>query len=197
MPEAKKGAEKEEKLLPHQEQMKLGPNRKEEEQMLESASARAEEDSKALEEMANDVKRIQAEFENYKKRNAKEMSEAREHGSAHFAKSMLELMDDLDAAVEKGEGETKKAMELVRRKFHSIMEREGLHEIKALNEKFDPYRHEAVMSQEHEGEEGRVLSVARKGYMLNGRIIRHAMVVVSKKKNGKDEESKEGGGKKE
>ena len=191
MSEEKKGAEKEEKLLPHQEQMKLGPNRKEEEQLLESATVRAEEDSKALEEMANDLRRIQAEFENYKKRNAKEMSEAREHGSAHFAKSLLEFMDDLDAAVEKGDGETKKAMELVRRKFHAILEKEGLHEIKALGEKFDPYRHEAVMSQEHEGEESRVLSVMRKGYMFNGRIIRHAMVVVSKKKEEKKEREDE------
>jgi len=191
MSEEKKGAEKEEKLLPHQEQMKLGPNRKEEEQLLESATVRAEEDSKMLEEMANDLKRIQAEFENYKKRNAKEMFEAREHGGAHFAKSLLEFMDDLDAAVEKGEGETKKAMELVRRKFHSILEKEGLHEIKALGEKFDPYRHEAVMSQEHDGEESRVLSVMRKGYMFNGRIIRHAMVVVSKKKGEKKEKEEE------
>ena len=147
--------------------------------MLESSKAKELEDR---------VMRLQAEFENYKKRNARENENLQESAAADIILKLLPLVDDFDMAIrhmEKADSEFKKGMELIYAKLLDVLVKEGVGEMKCLGESFDPYRHDAL--RHGEGEEGKVIEVIQKGYLFKGKVLRHAKVAVG---NGKKEEVK-------
>ena len=143
---------------------------------------------KQLEEEKDRCLRLNAEFDNFRKRILKEREEFIKYANE---KLVLELVDVLES-LERGIENTKKAgdkdkliegMELVYKQFKNVLEKTGLTPIKALGEKFDHYKHEAMMQTiTDECDEGIILEEFARGYMLNGKVIRYSKVRVSKSK---------------
>jgi molecular chaperone GrpE len=152
------------------------------EQRLASAEAEAEAH-------LNDLKRLAAEFENYRKRVAREQQALSTRAAERLVKELLPIVDDLERALEAAEEHEEAKLEegvrLVHRQLASILEREGLAEIET-DGKFDPHVHEALLSQPSEADEGSVIEVLQKGYRLGDRVLRPARVAVAgpKEANG-------------
>jgi molecular chaperone GrpE len=147
----------------------------------ELAEARRERD-----EYLGLAQRTKADFENYRKRVAKETSEALARGKADLARQLLPALDNLERALAAGEDPSShdalvKGVAMVRDELHSRLEGAGVESFDPTGEKFDPQLHEALSAVPDEGTEpGLVLETIEKGYRLNGQVLRAAKVVVSK-----------------
>ncbi|MFH1285339.1 MAG: nucleotide exchange factor GrpE [Candidatus Micrarchaeota archaeon] len=148
-------------------------------------------------ELSNHLKRLQAEFENYKKRVEKEKNELKSAGRVEAVANILTALDDVEAGVktlEESEAseEVKKGVYMIQEKLANALRAEGVREIDALGKKVDLEKHEVMLCEKGDESEtdGKILRVLRKGYEMNGRIIRHALVSVCKKeeKEGVKEE---------
>ena len=144
--------------------------------------ALAEEKEKAEKYLAN-WQRSQADFANYKKRSEQEKEEVIEFANSVLMCNLLPIMDDLERAfasvpAELDESNWTEGIRLIYNKLKTTLETQGLTEIKARGEPFDPRLHEAVMHQE--GEEGMVVEETQKGYKFKERVIRPSLVVVGK-----------------
>jgi molecular chaperone GrpE len=127
--------------------------------------------------------RKQAEFENYKKRIDRERSEFVQFASAELMRELLNALDSFDLALRNTGGDLR-GFELIYKQLQDTMGRFGLKPIEAKGEKFDPNFHQAVSTQPTDDvEENTVVEEMRKGYTLNGRLLRPAMVIVSTKKD--------------
>jgi molecular chaperone GrpE len=132
--------------------------------------------------------RKQAEFENYKKRIDREKSEFMQFASAELMKELLNTLDSFDLALQNaatdGGGEnTLRGFELIYKQLQDTLARFGLQPIDAKGKAFDPNYHQAVATEpSEEVPENIVVAEMRKGYTLNGRLLRPAMVSVSVKK---------------
>ncbi len=130
--------------------------------------------------------RAQAEMENLRKRTVRDVESAHKYALEKFVHELLPIMDSLSlgmAAAETAENtdEIRAGMDLTLKMFISAMEKFGVKTIDPQGEKFNPEQHEAVSMQELEGSESNtVVTVMQKGYELNGRLVRPAMVVVAK-----------------
>ena len=132
------------------------------------------------------AQRTRADFENYRKRVAKETSEALARGKAELARSLLPALDNLERALAAGEDASAhqaliEGVAMVRDELHSRLEAAGVESFDPTGEKFDPQLHEALSTQPSEGaESGIVLETLERGYRLNGQVLRPAKVVVSR-----------------
>ena len=134
-------------------------------------------------EHLNDLKRVAAEFENYRKRVARDQESLVARAHERLVKELLPVLDDLEralaAAEEHEEATLEEGVRLVHRELASALEREGLAEIDT-NGHFDPHVHEALLSQPSSDQaEGTVIEVVQKGYRLGDRVVRPARVVVA------------------
>jgi molecular chaperone GrpE len=133
-------------------------------------------------ERLNDLKRVAAEFENYRKRVARDQESLVARAHERLVKELLPVLDDLEralaAAEEHQEAKLEEGVRLVHRELADALEREGLAEIET-NGHFDPHVHEALLSQPSDAEEGSVIEVVQKGYRLGDRVVRPARVVVA------------------
>jgi molecular chaperone GrpE len=118
--------------------------------------------------------RVKAEFDNYKKRVAREEIELRERAAAALAEKLLVVLDACDAAI--GHGATD--VEPIAKMLGELLEREGLVRLAPEGEPFDPNHHDAVMHEPGEGGESVVVETLRTGYEWKGRVLRPAMVKV-------------------
>jgi molecular chaperone GrpE len=157
--------------------------------MAEGADSRGQELDEARRqagEYLEHLQRLQAEFDNYRKRILREQTRAVEMASEPLARRLLEVLDEFDLALMAAERRPDfeqflHGVELVYAKLVDILRAEGLERIEAEGKAFDPERHEALM-QAHEGEgEPYVADVLRQGYTLKGRVIRPAGVKVGRK----------------
>ena len=141
------------------------------------------EEAKAAEESERYM-RLMAEFQNFKKRAAKEKTDIHAYANEKLMNELLPVLDNFERALETKTDEVEnyaKGMELIFQQMKTALENHGLKEITALGEDFDPNKHSAVMTEEtEEFESGKVSKVLQKGYELNGRVIRPSMVAVSK-----------------
>jgi molecular chaperone GrpE len=133
-----------------------------------------------VKELEEHLLRLTADFENFKKRSVKEHEMLREASTASTLAKLLPIVDEFGIAVshKSQDKEFQQGMEMIHAKLLGLLKEEGVEEMKALGESFDPYKHEAV--RQAEGEEGKVLEVVQKGYMFKGKVLRHAKVVVGK-----------------
>jgi len=126
--------------------------------------------------------RLAADFENYKKRAARERQEYVALANERLIAELLPILDDLEralaAAEQHEEAQLEDGVRLVHRSLASLLERHGVTAIEA-DGKFDPHVHEALLSQPSEAEEGSVLDVVQKGYKLGDRVVRPARVIVA------------------
>ncbi|MEW6295466.1 MAG: nucleotide exchange factor GrpE [Candidatus Diapherotrites archaeon] len=147
-----------------------------------------------LQEYTESLQRLQAEFENFKKRIEKEKKEFMEYSNAGLIAKILPVIDSIDAAVKhfKETGNTKKedfikGIELIRKQLMETLEKEGLKEIKSKEEKFDPLYHEAMICcEDKEKENHKIIEELQKGYMLWEKVLRHSKVKINKLKEEKE-----------
>jgi molecular chaperone GrpE len=127
--------------------------------------------------------RLAADFDNYRKRMAREHAELTQRANERLLNELLPVLDDLEraleAAAEHEEAKLEEGVRLVHRSLLGLVERHGLTEIDT-DGAFDPHVHEALLAQPGEGaEEGSVLQVLQKGYRLGDKVIRPARVIVA------------------
>ncbi len=138
---------------------------------------KAEEAAKNYESL----QRLMAEFDNYKKRSARERESLYNSLVGDIITDFLEIIDNLDKAIESAEESSfKQGIELIRKQFIDTLKKYNVEEIKALNETFDPNYHESInhVDDPAYGEQ-EVIEVFRKGYKLGDKVIRYAMVKVA------------------
>jgi molecular chaperone GrpE len=130
--------------------------------------------------------RARAEFANYRKRVEREQEEARSRIAGEILLRVLGIMDDLDRALKDrpASGEAAawaEGIELIYRKFQSLLDAEGVEPIRAEGQSFDPSLHEALSHEESEAhQEGHVIEVVKRGYRIGDRVLRPALVRVAK-----------------
>ena len=133
-------------------------------------------------EAVDHLKRVAADFDNYRKRAARDQESLVARAHERLVKELLPVLDNLERALEAGEqheeAKLAEGVALVARELRSALEREGLLEIET-DGKFDPHVHEALLTQPSEAEEGSVIEVLQKGYRLGDRVLRPARVVIS------------------
>ena len=129
--------------------------------------------------------RLLAEFDNYKRRTQKERSDLLKYEGQSLAKSLLPILDDLNRTLEIDEktesNAIMKGINLIVAKLDKILVDLGIEAFDSIGEKFDPDRHEALMSEKSKEKENVIIKEFEKGYVYNDKILRHAKVVVSKK----------------
>lgn len=143
----------------------------------------AEKKISSLEGELSDLKdrymRTLAEYDNYRKRSAKEKENTYSDAYAAFAAEILPVLDNLERAEQYGADGVAEGVKLILTQFRAVLEKMGVFEIKALDEAFDPNFHNAVMhEQDEEKPANTVTEVLQKGYRLGDRVIRPAMVKV-------------------
>lgn len=130
--------------------------------------------------------RAKAETENARRRSLEEVEKARKFALDKFAGDLLAVKDSLEAALATGDKASlesiKSGVELTLKQLASVFEKNAIQEVNPLGEKFDPNRHQAISMVEGEGEPNTVATVLQKGYLLNERVIRPALVMVFKSK---------------
>lgn len=138
--------------------------------------------NKDLQEKKDRLLRLQADFDNFRRRSAKEREEISAVVTQNFCKDMLPLLDNFERAMA---AETKdveafqKGVEMIFTQFQEILKKNGLEHIEAIGQKFDPNFHQAVMRVEDpEKEDDTVAQELQKGYMVKGRVVRPSMVQV-------------------
>jgi molecular chaperone GrpE len=160
---------------------------------LEAALNKAKEEAR---ENYDRLLRATADFENYKKRVAKEKSDLIRYGNEELLKALLPVIDNLERALEHAQAEgnqegIKGGVEMTLQQFLQILQRFGVTPISAEGERFDPTRHEAVMEQATGAyTPGHVVSELERGYLLNDRLVRPAKVVVAKATDDAEENTK-------
>jgi molecular chaperone GrpE len=159
---------------------------KEMEEKVESLKKEATENHDRLLRMA-------AEFENYKKRTAREMNDFRKFANESFVKAMLPVVDSLDLAITSASNDQQANSSLLEgvtmtlKEIYKVFEQFGITPIESMGKTFDPAFHQAMMQEETEAyPENTVSRELQKGYMIHDRLLRPAMVVVSKKKEASE-----------
>jgi molecular chaperone GrpE len=157
----------------------------EEEPANEEDALRAKEEASEEREQPEDylalAQRIQADFENYRKRAAREAAAAGERAKSGLVRELLPIVDNLEralASAEDTEQHLAEGVRLVHSELIAVLERNGIQQFDPVGDKFDPSEHEAL-SVRNDGEPGLVLEVVERGYRANGTVLRPARVVVS------------------
>ncbi len=187
--------EKEQKFTKENEDTEIKMEQKHEEhkkkkkkdEQLEELTRQLQKKEEVIKTLQERLLYLQADFENFKKLKNKEKQDLLKFGNEVLIKELLPVIDNLERALDhslktndyKGIHE---GVSLVLNEFLRVLERAGLSRVEAVGKKFDPNLHEAFYQEERDDvEPDIVLSELQKGYMLNGRLIRPAMVTVSKK----------------
>ena len=161
-------------------------SKKELEHEVEELTAEVESTKKELAETKDQLLRGLADFDNYRKRIAREREHMTKCANEDLIRKLLEVIDNIELALEAASDAKdfegfRQGIDLIYKRLSEILTKEGLCPITCLGEDFDPNYHEAVMAIEAEGTESeKVVEEMQKGYTLDGRVIRPSKVVVSK-----------------
>ena len=168
------------------------------EQAIEMLKAQVEEKTKLAEENYDRFLRAQAELENYKKRVEREKSSLVKYGNEDLIKAILPVIDNLERALEHPQGENPdgfvEGITITLSQLLQVLEKFGVTPVASVGEPFDPSKHEAMMQVESaDHEPNTVVSELQRGYFLNDRLLRPAMVSVAQppRQNEEEEESSE------
>jgi molecular chaperone GrpE len=163
-----------------------------EDKVQQSQQAEVEEDplvvlARERDEYLDTLQRVKAEFDNYRKRVARDQRELAARANERVVGQLVPVLDDLERALEAAadheEAKLEEGVRLVHRALADALTREGLAEI-PTDGKFDPHTQEALLSQPSDVEEGTVIQVLQKGYTLGDRVLRPARVVISSGADG-------------
>ncbi len=154
--------------------------------IIKELEAKIETADQEAKETHDRLLRVSAEFENYKKRSAREIEGFRKFANESLVKDMLPVVDNLERAVVSSgdsgaDSSIVEGVDLILKDILKIFDKFGIKPIEALGEKFDPGFHEAVMQQESEEHpENTVTKELQRGYLMHDRLLRPATVIVSK-----------------
>ena len=155
-----------------------------EEELSEIKKVVQEKDNLSKEYLKH-LERLQADFENYKKRQEKKQKEFIEFANAELLNDLLSVVDNLERALDSTENEEnakaiKEGIKNTLKGFHNILKKEGVTPMKSIGHRFDPYRHEAVMKTETgKHSEDIITEEFQKGYYIKSKVLRPAMVKVA------------------
>lgn len=151
-------------------------------QKLKETTAHLEEETKKVQEYIDHLQRLQAEFENYRKRIEQEKQVVIKQANQELIQTLLTTVDSFQFALKNKENKEEfvKGTEMIYSEFFSLLTKQGLRPIEAVGKRFDPKFHEVMLQEESDQEEGTVLEELQKGYMLNDRVIRFSKVKISK-----------------
>jgi molecular chaperone GrpE len=135
-----------------------------------------------IEDLTNTLKRVQADFENYKKRTEREKQEFMQFATIEFVRKILPLLDNLELAFKSNQSEDdfRKGIELIYAQFKDLLDNHNIKEIEETKI-YNPHLHEAMMVGNEEEPENAILEVFQKGYKLGEKVIRHSKVKVNKR----------------
>jgi len=184
-------------VVPPPEEKRTG--KETEEIQIDVLKERLEKSEQQCKEIEDRLLRMAADFDNYKKRTAKEFANLIKYSNENLIAKLTDSLDNFERALISAKNSTDrqdashfdslhKGVELIYNQLKDILEKEGLKEIKTKGEKFDPHLHEAVSQVESdEFPEGVIVDEISKGYILNGRVIKAPKVIVSMGKKQKEE----------
>ncbi len=159
-----------------------GPEQAETEKAIAELEERVDLLQRERDEFLDDLKRVAADFDNYRKRALRDQEALVARAHERLVKELLPVLDDLEralvAAEEHEEAKLEDGVRLVHRELRQALAKEGLVEIET-DGAFDPHVHEALLTQSSEDDDGAILQVIQKGYRLGDRVLRPARVVVS------------------
>ena len=137
-----------------------------------------------IEDYHSQLLRLHADFDNYKKRSEKEIKEYVKYANEGLILKIIEAYEDLERALKADKShDLKEGLKMIHKKLKTILEGEGLCEIEAHGEKFDPYKHEALMVEDNKDyDDDTVIEELGKGYTLDSKVIKYSKVKVCKKK---------------
>ena len=153
-----------------------------EEVEIEENKQNSDEENEKYAALEDNFVRLQADFVNYKRRTEQERKDYIELGSKKVLNELLTVIDNFERAIEAHtNGESfKEGVELIYKQLLELLNKNNVTEMKCLNEKFDPEFHHAVLVEEKQGvEEGIIIDVLQKGYLIGEKVLRPAMVKVS------------------
>ncbi len=201
MSEEKKKAEKKEKEIPKSERNaegappETGQELGEAEAVVAAAEAKAAELAAQTKELEDRYLRLAAEFDNFRKRSARDFQSIVKSANERLILELLDLRDNFERALSNSAGNAesfRQGVELIAGQLDAILKKEGVEELQVGSKPFDPTTSEAIAHLKSERPEGEVLQVLAKGYSLGGRVIRPARVTVSKgEKTQSNEEGNE------
>jgi molecular chaperone GrpE len=154
-------------------------------EQMQDLDERLAEEKKKAQDYLRQLKYLQADFENYRKRTEKQVNELTVRSNEKLIAALLCIVDDLERALYSGKETNKgsallKGVEMIHQNLTRMLEKEGLKRIDAVGKVFDPSLHEIVVRiPRSDCEEGLVLEEVRKGFVFKGRVIRPCMVNVS------------------
>jgi molecular chaperone GrpE len=184
-------------VVPSPEEKQTGKGT--EEIQIDVLKEQLEKSEQQCKEIEDRLLRMAADFDNYKKRTAKEFANLVKYSNESLITRLCDTLDNFERALDSAKNSTDfdgfhQGIELIYNHLKDILEKEGLKEIKTKGEKFDPYIHEAISQIESdEFPEGVIVEEISKGYILNDRVIKAPKVIVSmgKKEKEKGKEKKE------
>lgn len=135
-------------------------------------------------EYTSHIQRLQSDFENFKKQTEKQKQDIIKFANENLIVNILDSYEDLERALEQSENEKelREGLELIYSKMKNTLEKEGLEVIPAQGEKFDPFKHEALMAESTDDHEnGEIIDELMKGYSLKDKVIKYSKVRVCKK----------------
>jgi molecular chaperone GrpE len=182
-PESQQAGEGNGSEIPEEINMNVPPSEDDEQvscntEELDKAEKKQDE---RISELTEDLRRLQAEFENFRKRTDKERCELIKSSSKDMLVKVIPIYDHLDLALKntKNHEEFVKGIEMVRNQFLEMLTEAGVEPIKAKGEKFDPIFHEALLTEKSDTPDI-ILEELQKGYMFNGKVLKHSLVKVGK-----------------
>ena len=143
-----------------------------------------EEKDEEIIELKSHIQRLQADFDNFRKQNDKQKQDLIRYANEGLIVKFLDVYEDMERALENStnEEEIREGLELIYSKMKNTLDKEGVEEIPAVGEKFDPFKHEALLtvdSPDHENNE--IVDELMKGYTLKDKVIKYSKVRVCKK----------------
>ncbi|MCF7873388.1 MAG: nucleotide exchange factor GrpE [Candidatus Omnitrophica bacterium] len=174
-------------------------NQKDKEQNLKSKETEAEMIAKQKQEyqdLWNRYLRLQAEFDNYRKRSLQEKAEFIKFANQGLISELIGILDNFELSVKYADKKDDfklmhQGVDMIIKQLHTLLKSKGLEKIKTVGEKFDPHKHDALTTVEDQGlDSDTVVEELQTGYLLSGRILRPAKVKVAKPKKSSQEEGR-------
>jgi molecular chaperone GrpE len=164
------------------------------ETMLKELREELEKEKAKSEDYLRRLQYLQADFENYRKRVEKEMSDNRQFGNQRLLSDLILVNDELELALREAKGNNEnptivEGVGMVHKRLQGILSKEGVEKIQSLGSKFNPDLHDAALRIESDEEEGTVVEEIRQGYTLKGKVLRPSIVKVAEKPAGRESKS--------
>jgi len=173
---------------------KKPPEEEDPEIMLSGLRGELEKEKAKSDDYLRRLQYLQADFENYRKRVEKEMSDNRQFGNQRLLSDLIVVNDELELALREAEesGENPTIVEgvgMVHKRLQSVLSKEGVEKVQSLGSKFNPDLHDAALRVLSDKEEGTIVEEIRQGYLLKGKVLRPSIVKVAEKSSERESKS--------